>query len=400
MSEVFEVTPSANPNDADPNGDDPNGDTESNGLPTPIDYLVSAAAGHQILLLGDRRGVAEHLSILSQSIGPLFEAGISNLAWEFTNTRRQGDLDELTQAPKWDRRRAVELFVDLLGVGHGYEDYLAVIEAVWQHNANRNNGEQPFRMIALGLATYVEDPDLLDGRSAGETGLRNWWMGGHYRDISAWHMANIITNEVLRRGERAVVYADANRTNTRFVEWIDETVSLGPGNLLHNWMGEGVARVIFHGALDDDEALLRVEQLVTASPDPESAFGLDLQTSTLGTVRLLHLHGATGLERRRVDLADVADGYLFVTPRSGWTRASLIPDLLDPTTIDLAERRYRALDPRDRPYSLAELEAVRAEGWDSIADRWPAEPDQAPTGSATSTKRFRKRGRERNRGGS
>jgi len=388
MSEVFEVTPSEGSS-----VDEPDGEPESSGLPTPIDYLVSIAARHQIVMLGDCRGVAEHLSILRDSIGPLHAAGITNLAWEFTNTRRQGDLDELTQAPSWDRRRGIELFVDLLGIGHGYEDYLAVIEAVWHLNVNLGSADRPFRIVALGLPTYVEDPDLLDGRSAGETGLRNWWMGGHYRDVSAWHMANTVTTEVLRAGERAVVYADANRTNTRFVEWIDEIVSLGPGNLLHNWMTEGVARVIFHGAIDDDEALLRVEQLVAASPDPESAFGLDLETSTLGSVRLLHVDGSTGLERRRVDLSDVADGYLLVTPRSDWTRVSLIRDFLDPTTIDLAEKRYRALDPRDTPYSLDELEAVRAEGYAALDERWPDTPEQPSAETTTSKRRFRKKGR-------
>ena len=389
MSEVFEVTPSEG-DDAD----EPDGEPESSGLPAPIDYLVSVATAHQIVMLGDRRGVAEHLSMLRHSIEPLHAAGISNLAWEFTNTRRQDDLDELTQAPSWNRRRGIELFVDLLGVGHGYEDYLAVMEAVWLHNINLGRRDRPFRIVALGLPTYVEDPDLLGGRSAGETGLRNWWMGGHYRDVSAWHMANIITTEVLRAGERAVVYADAHRTNTRFVEWIDEAVSLGPGNLLHNWMSEGVARVIFHGALDDDEALFRIEQLVAASPDPESAFGLDLQTSTLGAVRLLNVAGSTGLERRRIDLSDVADGYLFVAPRSGWTPASLIGDFLDPTTIGLAEQRYRALDPRDTPYSLDELEAVRAEGQATLDDRWPTEPEQPNTETTTSKRRFRKRSRQ------
>jgi len=130
---------------------------------------------------------------------------------------------------------------------------------------------------------------------------------------------------------------------------------------------------------------------VAASPDPESAFGLDLETSTLGAVRLLHVNGSTGLERRRIDLSDVADGYLFVAPRSDWTPASLIPDFLDPTTIDLAERRYRALDPRETPYSLEELEAVRLEGQSSLDDRWPEKPEQPADEAVSSKRRFRRK---------
>jgi len=373
MTEVFDVTP------ADDAGDEHAGTTT--GIPTPVEYLVDVAQSRQVVMLADRRSVAEHLHVLRDAITPLHEAGVTNLAWEFTNSRRQADLDTVTTADAWNRRAAIDLFVDLLGIGHGYEEYLDVVHAIWHHNHTLATDSEPFRLIGLGLATYVEDPDLLEGRSAGEATLRNWWMGGHYRDISASHMANIITAEIIRSGQRGIVYCDTSRTNTRFVEWIDGQVSLGPGNLLHNWMGEGVARVVFHGAIDDDEALGRLEQLVAASPDPETSFGLDLASSTLGGVRFHGLTGSLGGADRSFDLEDIADGYIFVSPRSSWSRAALITDLLDPTTIEAAEMRYRALDPRDSPYSLAELEEVRTQGHDAIVDAWPDDPsidEQAP----------------------
>ncbi len=385
MSEVFDVTPSAAAPESTEH-DPPSG----GGLPTPVDHIVSMARTHQLVMLGDRRGVAQHLAVLRDAIPALHAAGVANLAWEFTNTRRQDDLDTITQSSTWDRRGAVSLFVDLMGIGHGYEDYLAVIEAVWRHNSTRPDSWPPFRLLGLGLTTYVEDPDLLDGRSAGETALRNWWMGGHYRDISTSHMANTITTEVLRRGERAVVYCDASRSNTRFVEWVDGLVSVGPGNLLHNWMGEGVARVVFHGAIDDDEALGRIEQLIAASPDPESSFGLELSASTVGNVRLHGLVGSLGDAERSHDLQDLADGYLFVAPRSAWRRAALIDDLLDPTLIEAAERRYRALDPRDTPYSLEELEEIRLGLRDGLDEAWPIDPGVHRTEEPAKRRRLRR----------
>lgn len=373
--------------------DDAVDDAESRsdeGLASPVDYLVASAQNHQIVMLGDRRGVGEHLAIVRDAVGPLYRAGVRHLGWEFTNSRRQDDLDELTLAESWNRSQAIELFVDLLGVGHGYEDYLAIIEAVWSENSTRPDDWPPFRLVALGLPTYVEDPNLLDGRSAGETSLRNWWMGGHYRDVSSWHMANTITAEILRHGERAVIYADATRTNTRFVEWVDGIASLGPGNLLYNWMGGGIARVLFHGAPDDDDALARIEQLVAASPDPETSFGLDLDTSTLGNIRLHDLTGSLGTSHRRLDLGDIADGYLFVQPREDWTPAQLIEDFLGPTTIEVAERSYRALDPRTTPYTLDELEAVRSEGRYSLAEEWPGVPTGPEDAEPPPKRRFRR----------
>lgn len=384
MPEVFDVTPTdESPGDAEETA-------SGSGLPSPVDHLVDVATHHQIVMLGDRRGVAQHLAVLADAIGPLHRSGVANLAWEFTNTRRQETLDELTTADEWDRRRAVELFVDLLGIGHGYEDYLAVIEAIWRHNTNRPDDWPPFRLIALGLPTYVEDPELLDGRSAGETALRNWWMGGHYRDVAAWHMANTVTAEVLRKGERAVVYCDTAKSNTRLVEWIDGQVAIGPGNLLHNWMGEGIARVVFHGAIDDDEGLDRIEQLVAASPDPETSFGLDLTASTLGNVRLHGLVGSQGVAERSFDLVDVADGYLFVAPRAHWTPAELIADLLTPATVIDAEKKYRALDPRDTPYSAEELEEIRTQGRAALADEWPQDPTPPEPEPDSKRRRFRR----------
>ena len=393
MSEVFDVTPA----DDDAVGDDlPEEDTEpsSPGLASPAAYLASVARRHQIVMVGDRRGVAQHLDVIRRAIPELHAAGVANLAWEFTNSRRQDDLDELTTAPTWDRQRAIELFVDLLGIGHGYEDYLAVIEAAWAQNQSRPDDWPPFRIVGLGLATYVEDPELLDGRSAGDLALRNWWMGGHYRDVSAWHMANTITSEVLRKGERAVVYCDAGRSNTRFVEWVDGLPAMAPGNLLRNWMGDGIARVVFHGAIDDDDAVERIEALVAASPDPEASFGLDIAASTLGNVRMHDLTGSTGDGGRSFDLVDVADGYLFVEPRTAWTGVELIGDLLQPTTIEEAERKYRALDPRDTPYSVDELEEIREQGRNSLVDGWPVDPNADAEESEeepTRKRRFRRR---------
>ena len=378
MTEVFDATPTPEPSD------------EPAGLPSPSEYLASIVRHHQLIFVGDRRCVAEHLAVVRDSIGPLHQAGVANLAWEFTNSRAQTVLDDITTASSWNRKAASDLFVDLLGIGHGYEEYLDVIHAVWEHNQQRDPDWPPFRLIGLGLPTYVEDPDLLEGRSAGETSLRNWWMGGHYRDVSSWHMANTLTAEVLRKGERAVVYCDGHRSTTKFVSWIEGMVALGPGNLLHNWMGEGVARVVFHGAIEDDDALARIEELVEASPDPESSFGLDLSSSTLGNVRLHGLSGSIGTGARSFDLSDVADGYLFVAPRASWTPTGLIPDLIHPSNFEDAEARYRALDPREEHYTLDELEEIRLQGLNAVPDAWPADPTPDASIEETKKRRFRR----------
>ena len=225
MSEVFDVRPAG---DDEKPASIPDGSTDDStasarrGLPSPIEHLVDVATQHQIVLLGDQRGVAQHVRLLAEAVPELHRAGVGALVWEFTNSRRQDDVDALLSAPEWDRRTALALFVDLMGIGFGYEEYVEVLEAIWRHNRSLPEDWPPFRLVAAGLPSYVEDPDLLEGRSAAEIELRNWWLGGHYRDVTATHLANIVTQEVVRHGLRAVVYADADRTETELIGYVDD----------------------------------------------------------------------------------------------------------------------------------------------------------------------------------
>ncbi len=362
-------------------------------LPTPAQYLANTASTAQIVMLGDQPGISAHLKFLSEAIPVLSAAGVQNLAWDYTNTRRQGELDELTTASEWDEQACADLFADLLGVGFAYREYADVLHAVWAHNSDYSTEDSggdpgearpirvPIRVIALGLPTYVEDPDLLDGRSAAELELRNWWMGGHYRDIAAIHATNVLTEHVLRKGERAVVYSDVRRTTTRLVEWLNDLATITMGNLLHHWMGDGVKRVLFHGAVGDPATTKRVEELVSASPESgrqgaQATFGLDLAVSTIGNVGLAKVSGSISSKTKALRLRDVADGYLYLSARADWQPVSLLTNLISDSNFASIEARYRALVPRSQQYSKAELEQVRTEGLEQLKQDWPPLPDE------------------------
>ena len=381
-------------------------------LPTPGEYLAELARTAQIVLLGDLPGIRAHVDFVCSLVPTLAAAGVQNLAWDYTNTRCQAELDELTTAQEWDERCCADLFADLLGIGFAYQQYADVLRAVWAHNRSVSDGtasdgtapaqpasqadpsgpaSQPIRMIALGLPTYVEDPDLLDGRSAAELELRNWWMGGHYRDVSAFHAVNVLAEQVLRKGERAVVYADVKRTTTRQVQWTGGLATTSMGNLLHHWMGDGVRRVLLHGSIADPAATKRVEELVAASPESgkqgsQVAFGLDLAASTLGNIGITKVTGSVDGKSVQLRLRDVADGYLYLTARADWTPVALLDNLISDSNFAAIEERYRALVPRTQPYSLAELEQVRSEGIEQLQNDWPPEPDAA---EEPSKRRFR-----------
>lgn len=361
----------------------------TSALQSPAEYLGDICGRHQIVMLGDQVGVRQHLEFLAAALSELADQGIANLAWEYTNSRRQAELDALVDAPEWDERACADLFVDLLGAGFGYQEYADVLRAVWEHNRaeqRRDADRRPIRMVALGLPTYVEDPSLLDGRSAAEEGLRNWWLGGHYRDMSAFHAASVLTAEVLRSGERALVYMNVTATTTRLIEWAGGKPTTSVGNLLWRWMGDGCRRVVIHGTIADTAATERVEELVSRSPEgrgsTEVRFGLDLAASTLGSVAMTEVTGSTDGAESSLRLRDVADGYIYLGPREVWEPATLIDGLITDDNFASAEARYRALDPRPEPYSRDELEAVRRSGQEELAEAWPPlpEPPEEPKG--------------------
>ncbi len=354
----------------------------ASALASPEEYLGDVCGRHQIVMLGDQIGVSQHLHFLAGALSELADNGVANVAWEYTNSRRQDDLDALVGASEWDDRACADLFVDLLGAGFGYREYANVLRAVWEHNQGeqrRKTDRRPIRMVALGLPTYVENPELLDGRSAAEEGLRNWWLGGHYRDMSAFHAASVLTSEVLRPGERALVYMNVAATTTRLVEWVDGMPTTSVGNLLWRWMGDGCRRVVFHGAIADTAATERVEELVARSPEGRGStdirFGLDVAASALGSIAMSEVRGSLDGTDSSLRLRDIADGYLYVGPRETWAPTTLVDQLITDDNFASAEARYRALDPRAEPYSREELEAMRHIGQQELTEAWPALPE-------------------------
>ena len=152
---------------------------QTTSLQSASEHLVELASSKQLVLLGDQIGISQHVSFVAQLLPELYEAGVRHLAWEFTNSRAQQQLDGLLSSTEWDDAVCTGLFVDLMGSGFTYQEYAEVVKAAWSLNQTLDSDAPAFRIIGLGIPTYVEDPGLLDGRSASELEQRNWRMGGH-----------------------------------------------------------------------------------------------------------------------------------------------------------------------------------------------------------------------------
>ena len=194
-------------------------------------------------------------------------------------------------------------------------------------------------------------------------------------------MANTLTNEILRSGERALVLVSSERSTTKFVQWEDGLPTVSVGNLLHRWVGDGVARAVFHGAIADSTAVERVEALVAAAPENPETFGIALNLATLGNVGLNEVVGSVNGVDTSLRLRDIADSYIWITGVDGWEPCQLISDVITSDNLDEIEARYQALDPRVAPWTQTELEQIREEGQAKLADSWiklPVKEEASP----------------------
>ena len=135
------------------NDSTPTNEEQNSSLQSASAHLVELAKSKQLVLLGDQVGIAQHVSFVSEVLPELYEAGIHNFAWEFTNSRAQESLDKLLTAEVWDELRCTNLFIDLLGIGFTYSEYADVLKAAWSLNRSLDAHDPQFRIIGLGLPT-------------------------------------------------------------------------------------------------------------------------------------------------------------------------------------------------------------------------------------------------------
>jgi hypothetical protein len=137
-------------------------------------------------------------------------------------------------------------------------------------------------------------------------------------------------------------------------------------------MGEGVQRVLFHGAISEGALNKRVEDLIATSPEKPDNFGIKLDASTLGNVAVNELTGSYDGVETSFRLRDLANGYVYLAKVEDWQPSTLTENFLNSSNYVSVESRYRALDPQEDRYSMKELEAVRREGQERLNESWPS----------------------------
>lgn len=336
---------------------------EAASLQSPVDYVMRKFQDHDIVLLGEAHGWAHNTDFLQALLPQLHAAGIG-FAYEPINARNQAELDKLLTADRFDEESANFLLLD---TGFNYVGYRDVLHAAWKLNRSLPPKAPRFRITAIDesdMATVKDWSQLRPGEKARDPQVRERMIAtlrqGESRD-QVW--MEIIDRDFVRKGVKAVVYAGAMHTSTSFliergwdgVQGHHRTV----GNMLYDYIGARAFTALLHEGSRYRTQM--VEDLLGDSRNKQ--FGIDLKTSLLGAIPSL-TDGYVSMQRRGgpegYTLSDLADGYIYLTPRRQWMVSPPIKGIYDGSrNLRLIQERMRlSAGDRNLKVNVAELEAA------------------------------------------
>lgn len=353
----------------------------------PYDYVVEQFRDHDLVLVGEWHLGRQNLEYLQNLIPRLPAAGVFNLAYEFAYAQDQEQIDRLVNAATYDAALANEIVLNWAQEGRACwpnQEYNGVFRVIWEVNRRlAAAGEvRRFRLVALGVpATPTQRWQVPGGKSILDIQVRNELMGADYLEAINFLWLQITDREILKKGEKALVYAGSGHTHTRFFS--DESPrrhSISYGNLLHNYIGERVFQAVLHGALT--HVTHTVEDAIRAAGTASAPVAFQVRGTPLGALEIDRNAGPTKLNgyvfgTGRSDpltLEDLTDGYIYLGPVAEAKPVELVPNLV---TVDNAYRVLRTLrlgmeKPLDRDYSLEDIERLRTE---ALTQRFKAQYD-------------------------
>src|SRR5882724_4942655 len=202
----------------------------------PEDYVVSKFRGHDVIFLGEMHSVRENLEFLQKLIPHLYQAGVYNLAYEFSAHRVQPRIDKLINASEYDEAAALDILWRCCDLKWVTQEYADVFKAAWKLNHELPPGTRRFRIVALDRTLIDGDGNALptgaitDGLRDGESFLNHF-------DADNYFWAQVIEKEILNRHEKALVYSGVGHAYTRLYNSRGRDYGFTVGNFIFNAIG-------------------------------------------------------------------------------------------------------------------------------------------------------------------
>lgn len=272
-------------------------------LSDPHQFIIECFKDHDVVFLGEPHKIKEHLNFLSSLVPFLYDNGIYNICYEFLPYDRQKEIDQLVTDNIYNEALACDLLRSQYYCW-AYQEYLGVLKAIWNLNHSKvTNGKKKFRIIGLGNSTTWDQERNQKWQE------KDW--------------ALCIKNEVLIRGEKALVYSGTHHAITKFQQPYAVNGKLGGlanrgrmGHYVYKEIGERCMTIWLHYLWPDVRNKLsvfpcngKVDEIAKKINKP---FAFFTSQSELGLLKdTISIYGKGYKDFK---LKFVADGYIVLAP--------------------------------------------------------------------------------------
>jgi len=320
---------------------------------SPEDYILSALATHDIVLVGEFYKIRQNVRLVSDLIPRLYTAGVRNLGIEYALSDDQKDIDALVTGPSWDESKARAITFDWL-VTWGYQEYIDLYKAAWTVNHGLPAGAKPFRVVGLNVRQHWESLKSERDMSDPKVVARIFSDG-----VPDAHMAEVIEREFVQKGEKALVYCGTQHIFTRYrsSEYEKNAAEMKlpevrrAGNIVFEKIGSRAFCIALHAPWPDRGQRSRlaypaggaVDALIDALPPDRKSGGWNTAGTPLGALPVNtgdYAIGAPGLT-----LSGLFDGYVVQGPIGQYTTVTPIADFVRPEDADRASREFPGAKP-------------------------------------------------------
>ena len=325
---------------------------------SPEDYVISKFNDHDIIFIGEFHRIKHDLEFIHNLIPLLYENDIFFLGTEFARREDQYLIDSLLNGQVYDESLAGIITFNFL-VPWGLQEYLDIYRVAWQLNRTIPGGSRKFRILGLNDSpdwSLVKTQEDLKNNNI----MRQVWSG-----CSEKFWADVILDEVVAKGEKALIYSGIHHAFTEYRQpLIDEEkleligfYDARMGNFVYNVIGKRAITIFLHApwvsAQGYNESPVYPADGIIDAVMPEISLedrriGFDTKDTPLGK-----LTGETSLYKfgySNFTLDMFCDGYIYQMPLSEYRGVTPIKDFVNEGNIEQA--RLRSPNPDARNASI------------------------------------------------
>ncbi|MFW5744754.1 MAG: hypothetical protein ACOC2D_15880, partial [Spirochaetota bacterium] len=317
-------------------------------------FVLDSFDAHDLVLLGETGYVKQQLEFLADLIPRLDAAGIRHLGFQYANRSDQDRIDELLTRASFDEDLAEEVLFDHMVI-MGYEEHRAVFRAAWQVNRDKDEGDQPFRIIGLSHDidyTLIEEQDDVEDADV----LRRLFADGVPDEV----MAATVMERIVEPGHRGLVYTKFEHAFTRFVQpqYTQRMSEQGfanqkrMGNILADRLGNRVMTTLFHMPIRDTRSRAGygypvgglMEKAVAKLPEGPASIGFDVSASPYAEAPVTSDTITEGMDEE-LTFERFTDGYLVIGPIASYEPVTPIAGFITESNIARAREEFPGPNP-------------------------------------------------------